>query len=87
MASTDLPGMLTDQVTLHQAEGVLATMLDVSIPMARVDLELRAQLGGSSLTDAAQRVLDDHARRIAVPAVPEELDERVLAVLRRHLSL
>ncbi|MFC5060927.1 ANTAR domain-containing protein [Actinomycetospora atypica] len=85
MEPDDLPGVLADRVTVHRAEGVLATMFDVSIAQAHRDLELRAQLADGSLASAAQQVLDDHARRIAVPA-PPEVDERVLAVLRRHLN-
>ena len=53
--------------------------------LARVDLELRAQLADSSLADAAHLVLADHARRVHV-AVPRHTDDQVLAVLRQHLN-
>jgi len=85
MEAADLPGVLSDAVTVHRAEGVLATMFEVSIAQARVDLELRAQLADASLGRAAQQVLDDHALRIAAPA-STEIDDRVLVVLRRHLN-
>jgi hypothetical protein len=78
-------GALTDDLTVHRAEGVLAALLDVSIPDAAVSLDLKAQFAGQSLTTAAQQVLDDHERRITV-AAPRRIDDRALAVLRQHLN-
>ena len=85
MEPADLTDLVAANVAVHRAEGILATMLDVPISVARVDLELRAQLADSSLADAAHLVLADHARRVHV-AAPRHTDDQVLAVLRQHLN-
>ncbi len=85
MEPSELPGALADDVTVHRAEGVLAALLDVSIADAAVSLELKAQFGGMTLREAAQQLIDDHARRIDV-APPKDIDDRALAVLRQHLD-
>ena len=72
-------------VRIHQAEGVLAALLDVPIGEAVVSLELKAQFSGVSLENAAQQVLDDLERRVVDTAAPE-IGDRALAILRQHLS-
>jgi hypothetical protein len=85
MKHYDPTAALTSDLTVHRAEGVLAALLDVSIPDAAVSLDLKAQFAGQSLTAAAQQVLDDHERRITA-AAPRRIDDRALAVLRQHLN-
>jgi hypothetical protein len=85
MEHHDPTNALTNDLTVHRAEGVLAALLDVSIPDAAVSLDLKAQFGGLTITAAAQQVLDDHERRITV-AAPRDIDDRALAVLRQHLN-
>jgi hypothetical protein len=72
-------------VTVHHAEGVLAALLDIPIDEAIVSLELKAQFGGVSLTDAAHQVLEDHEKRI-LDAAPPEIGDQALAILRLHLD-
>jgi hypothetical protein len=73
------------QARIHQAEGVLSVLLGVSVEQAAVSLDLKAQFGGTSLADAADRVLRDHERDLGATA-PPEIGERTLAILRQHLD-
>jgi hypothetical protein len=86
MEPYDPSAALTNDVTVHRAEGVLAALLDVSILDAAVSLDLRAQFRALSLEATAQQVLDDHERRISVAAPRRDIDDRALAVLRQHLD-
>jgi hypothetical protein len=73
------------QARIHQAEGMLSVMLGVSTEQAAVSLELKAQFGGTSLAEAAHRVLSDHERSLGLTA-PPEIGDRTLAILRQHLD-
>jgi hypothetical protein len=73
------------QARIHQAEGVLSVMLGVSTEQAAVSLDLKAQFGGTSLTEAADQVLGDHERDLGVTA-PPLIGDRTLAILRQHLD-
>jgi hypothetical protein len=72
-------------VIVHQAEGVLAALLDVPIDEAIVSLGRKAQFGGVPLVDAALQVLSDHEKRI-LDTAPPEIGDRALAILRMHLD-
>jgi hypothetical protein len=61
MEPYDPSAALTNDVTVHRAEGVLAALLDVSILDAAVSLDLKAQFRGLSLEATAQQVLDGGA--------------------------
>jgi hypothetical protein len=81
----DVSEAVRQDVRVHQAEGVLAALLDVPIGEAVASLELKAQFAGHSLVDAAQQVLDDHEQRLLATS-PPELGDRALAILRQHLN-
>ena len=85
MEFNEVPDAVRQDVRVHQAEGVLAALLDVPIGEAVASLELKAQFGGRSLVEAAQQVLDDHERRLRATS-PSELGDRALAILRQHLD-
>jgi hypothetical protein len=85
MEINEVSGAVQRDVIVHQAEGVLAALLDVPIDEAIVSLEQKAQFGGVPLLDAAHQVLDDHEKRI-LDTAPSEISDRALAILRMHLD-
>ena len=85
MKPREFHAALPREVTVAQAQGVLAALLDVSIADAATSLELKAQFSRLSLEGAARQVLDDHQRRVKVDA-PTEIDGRALAILRYHVN-
>ena len=85
MEPDELSAALTKDVTVHQARGVLAALLGVSIDDAAVSLDLKAQFSGSSVEEAARQVIDDHTRRISAARPGEVIDNRARALLGHHL--